>query len=209
MLCWLGIGDLARGLKETAPGVKLTDSELAYRIDLNEADLAEILQVPGVGPALAERILQYRKDHAGFRDVKELLEIPRIGPSTLARFGPWVCVNGDTLDTDDWQALAKEKKARVLTKPPAPTIAVVSAKTKALAATGPININRAPLAELQRLPGIGLRTAQRIIEERSKVPFQSAQDLRRIPGIGPKKLEQLRPYITVGPQTPATSHANP
>ena len=52
------------------------------------------------------------------------------------------------------------------------------------------------VAELQRLPNVGPVLAQRIILARSERPFRSLEDLRRVPGIGPKTLEKLRPFVT-------------
>jgi competence protein ComEA len=63
---------------------------------------------------------------------------------------------------------------------------------------GPIDVNRAGADELRRLPGIGPKMSERIIETRNKQPFRSVDELRRVPGIGPKRLEQLRPHVTVG-----------
>jgi competence protein ComEA len=64
---------------------------------------------------------------------------------------------------------------------------------------GPIDINHANGQELQLLPGIGPKLAQRILDERAKSPFQSVEDLRRVSGIGPKILERLRPYVKIRP----------
>jgi competence protein ComEA len=66
---------------------------------------------------------------------------------------------------------------------------------------GPIDINQADAQELQKLPGIGPKLAQRILDERAKSPFQSVEDLRRVSGIGPKILERLRPYVKVAPNS--------
>lgn len=52
-----------------------------------------------------------------------------------------------------------------------------------------ININTASLEELQKLTGVGPVIGQRIIEER---PFSSIEDLIRVKGIGPKKLEDIK-----------------
>lgn len=59
----------------------------------------------------------------------------------------------------------------------------------------PVNINTATKAELMSLPGIGEVTAERILEYRRRKPFESPEELLEIKGIGPKKLERLRPYI--------------
>ena len=57
-----------------------------------------------------------------------------------------------------------------------------------------IDINLAPLAELETLPGIGPSKAAAILANR---PYVSIDDLTRVPGIGEKTVEQLRAYITV------------
>lgn len=63
---------------------------------------------------------------------------------------------------------------------------------------GKVNINTANLSELQQIKGVGEKTAQAIIEERSKRgPFKSTQDICRVSGIGTKKYEQLKDEICV------------
>ncbi len=60
-----------------------------------------------------------------------------------------------------------------------------------------VNINDASFAELITLPGVGRETALKIIECRTKEGrFTSTDDLIRVRGIGDKKLETLRPYIS-------------
>jgi competence protein ComEA len=58
----------------------------------------------------------------------------------------------------------------------------------------PVDINSAARDELMTLPGIKEATANRIISAR---PFQSIDDLGRVPGIGPATMEKLRPFLTV------------
>lgn len=55
-------------------------------VDLNTAGTAELESLPGVGPALAARILAQRQSRGPFRSVQDLLEVPGIGAKTLARF---------------------------------------------------------------------------------------------------------------------------
>jgi len=64
---------------------------------------------------------------------------------------------------------------------------------------GKININLAPSAELEELPGIGPTLAARIIAYREEHgPFENIEDLTRVSGIGPKTLDGFRDLITVG-----------
>lgn len=62
---------------------------------------------------------------------------------------------------------------------------------------GSVRINSASAEELEALPGVGPALAQRIVNERSKGRFMSADDLVRVPGIGKAKLEKLRSYVEV------------
>lgn len=62
-------------------------------------------------------------------------------------------------------------------------------------ALGSVNINTASPQDLERLPGIGPATAQRIVEYRTTHGgFQSLEELDNVKGIGPKKLSDILPY---------------
>lgn len=67
--------------------------------------------------------------------------------------------------------------------------------------TGQVNLNTATLQQLDLLPGIGQKAAKRIIEHRAKTPFTSVDDLKKVKGFGQKKLEKLKPFLTVTGQT--------
>jgi competence protein ComEA len=170
----------------------------AYRIDVNRANRAELLQLPGVGENLAQRIEDYRREHGPFRTVNSLQEVRGIGPMTLERLRPWVRAEGkadevrSSIEPDD--RAPASKKASTATKEQNGRKSV-SKKEASLSA--PVDINRATTTELQRLPGIGPKLSQRIVDERQRRSFESVDDLRRVSGIGEKTLQRLRPYITV------------
>ena len=61
---------------------------------------------------------------------------------------------------------------------------------------GAVRVNTATLEELQRLPGVGPAIARAILEYRTqKGRFSTLQDLLKVKGIGPKKLESLRDHV--------------
>lgn len=65
-------------------------------------------------------------------------------------------------------------------------------------AVGPIDLNRATQAELDGLPGVGPATALAIVSFRDEHgPFASVDDLLDVRGIGPAKLDAIRPMVTV------------
>lgn len=66
------------------------------------------------------------------------------------------------------------------------------------AAAGPVQLNSATEAQLIQLPGIGPKTAARILNYRQEHgAFKTLADLGQVPGIGPRILEQLRPLVVV------------
>jgi len=161
-----------------------------YRVDLNHADHAQLLQVSGIGERTADKIEAYRQEHGDFRSPEELTRVRGIGPATYQKMSDWVTVRPGT---------AKAADDAVASRQPAKTAAADSKRPskKEENLKGPIDINQADAQELQKLPGIGPKIAQRILDERAKSPFQSVEDLRRVSGIGPKILERLRPYVKV------------
>ena len=64
-----------------------------------------------------------------------------------------------------------------------------------------VDVNRADWPEMLLLPGLGKTLARRILSERQQHgPFRDLDELVRVPGIGPKTLERIRPYLLPIPQ---------
>jgi competence ComEA-like helix-hairpin-helix protein len=71
-------------------GVRATSPESEGPLDLNTATAEQLTRVPGVGPIMAQRIIDWRVEQGGFRSVDELRRVPGIGPIRLAALRPWV-----------------------------------------------------------------------------------------------------------------------
>lgn len=66
------------------------------------------------------------------------------------------------------------------------------------ALTSPLNINTASASELDALPGIGAKTAARIVEYRQKNgPFKKIEELMNVRGVGEKNFVRLKTQITI------------
>jgi competence protein ComEA len=68
------------GVAPGAPGAPAPGAPL----DLNAATVAQLDQLPGVGPVLAQRVIDYRTQHGAFRSVDELRQVSGIGPAKFA-----------------------------------------------------------------------------------------------------------------------------
>jgi len=68
-------------------------SQSSALMDLNTASASEFDLLPGIGPAFAQRIIEYRTRHNGFKAIDELLQVPGIGPKKLEAIKDRVTVN--------------------------------------------------------------------------------------------------------------------
>src|SRR5262245_4935313 len=61
-------------------------------INLNTANAAELEKLPGVGPAMAARILEYRQKNGSFKKIEELMNVKGIGEKTFLKLKPLITV---------------------------------------------------------------------------------------------------------------------
>ncbi len=162
-------------------GARPTEAGLTG-VDLNRADAVDLAQVPGLGPKRAAAIVTHRAAHGPFAGTDELTRVPGVGPHTAEKAGAYLTIPPTAVPLPE----------TLERKPPAPT------RSGKLAPGDRLDVNAATEAELQRLPGVGPALARRIVEARAAKPFASADDLRRVRGIGAKTLENLRPFVVVG-----------
>lgn len=63
-------------------------------VDLNSADTAALMDLPGIGEVLAQKIIQYREANGPFESASQLLNIDGIGEETLENLLPYITAGG-------------------------------------------------------------------------------------------------------------------
>jgi competence protein ComEA len=83
-------------------------------VNVNTADGAQLALLPRVGPAVAQRILDYRKENGPFKSTEDLMLVRGIGEKTFQLIKPYVAVSGETTLKEKVKAskaaAAKEKE---------------------------------------------------------------------------------------------------
>lgn len=62
------------------------------RLNVNKATQAELELLPGIGPAMAKRIIEFRSAHGSFKRIEDLDKVKGIGPKTLDKLRPLVTI---------------------------------------------------------------------------------------------------------------------
>jgi competence protein ComEA len=175
----------------------------AAKVDVNSADLATLETLPGVGPAIAKKII------AG-RPYKTLSDLGNVKGLSAAKLNTMkdLLVFGRTAEASTPQAPKAAKTPKAL-----PSEAS-TASTRSGSATSPastagstvsklapgeqLNINTASAADLDKLPGIGPTKAQAIVDYRNQNgDFKSIEDIEKVKGIKGGTFSKIKPYIKV------------
>ncbi len=152
-----------------AAAAPLREGEL---IDLDRAPAAQLARLPGIGPGLARRLVEYREAHGAFGGIERLDQVPGVGPSLLDRLSGHVRFSGI----------------------PAPKVVPGPATSQIRS----LNVNAVSANELAKLPGLGPGRATAIVAYReSHGPFASIEALTNVPGIGPATVAKLRHMLDI------------
>jgi comEA protein len=97
---WAPLPELSEARRVEQKATPTTDKKIETRkadtksgqetIILNDADREELESLPGVGPVIAARIIEYRERHGGFNALEELIEVKGIGQQTVERLKPYL-----------------------------------------------------------------------------------------------------------------------
>jgi competence protein ComEA len=70
----------------------LPERHVVLRVDVNRAGEADLAELPVIGPAVAKKIVEYRRTYGPFRTLEDLDNVPGIGPRTLEVIRPHVVI---------------------------------------------------------------------------------------------------------------------
>ena len=72
------------------------ETEPPYPVNINSATLQQLQTLPGIGPVLAQRIIDYRNEFGPFETVSQLTMVDGIGVSTLEELSDYITVGGES-----------------------------------------------------------------------------------------------------------------
>ena len=151
-------------------------------ININVADIETLAELPGIGPAKAQAMFEYRTQQESLSSLIELVNIKGIGKKTLAKLIPYLEMIGDSAEV--YAFVAEETST--------------SDTPLNTGTTEKININSASVKQLQNLSGIGQKKAQAIIDYRNENgSFENIEEIMKVKGIGENIYQKIKGKIKV------------
>ncbi len=176
------------------------------KVDVNSADLQTLETLPGIGPSLAQKIVDGRP----YKKLADLQKVNGLSKSKVNAFKKDITF-GPVATAAKPKPTQSEKTAKAATSGEESTVATQksaakSSETETLTPTGhasgklaageKIDINTASAEELARLPGIGPTKSQAIVDYRNQNgEFKSPEDIMKVKGIKTGEYSKLKDYI--------------
>lgn len=98
LLLWLTVEWIVAATRRPDPLLLQRGPEFQahFRVDVNDSIWVDWMQLEGIGPSLAQRIIADRDINGRFNSIDDVGRVPGIGPASLARMRPWLTIGDDT-----------------------------------------------------------------------------------------------------------------
>lgn len=163
-------------------------------IDINSADVQELMKLNGIGEVTANEIVSYREQNGGFSNIEEIMNVYGIGSAKFENIRSYIYVQNPVYYTEEVQEEipVSETEPEIIPEEESPTEIT-------LADIAPININTASIEELILLPNVNEQIAQDIITLREQLHgFSHIYELLYVEKLEQKDIAEMEKFVTVG-----------
>lgn len=166
-------------------------------IDINSASQQELMKLDGIGEVLAARIIDFRQQNGGFRNIEELLLVEGIGQEKLNSISSFVYVENPVYTEPAKEEFSEEQIPE--DTPGEPAAEETTEPEITLAEAAPININTAGTEELMLLPHVTEEIAGKIIDLRTRIGgFSHPYELLYVEELQQNEVAEIVEFVIVG-----------
>lgn len=167
-------------------------------VNINTADLDELMKINGIGEVKANEIIYYREQNGGFRNIEEIMNVSGIGETTFWNICDYIYVENPIYETED----IIEEIPEEITEPEIQPETFIETETEPLITLediAPININTADAELLMFLPYVDEQIAQDIITLREQIHgFSHVYELLYVEKLAQNQVAEIVKFVTVG-----------